>query len=188
MAAGEWWVNSVGGEYPFKEAVAKIVWLPALLILLLNGVWLSSYLLNQDEQTTRGVYGHHLPYGWSGFEESFAWIRQSTAPNARLGTAYDPMYFLYTGRKAIRPALHRSATYFYPYGRAKPDVGSVDDIKTELQTMRIDYLIVDPLDGYAEGKATIKLLDELVASYGDKAKLAFSSADGKHRIYALIHE
>ena len=188
MAACECWLNSVGGEYPFKGAVAKIVWLPALLILLLNGVWLSSYLLLHDEQTMRGVYGHRLPYGWSGFEESFAWIRQNTTPNARLGTAYDPMYFLYTGRKAIRPALHRSATYFYPYGRAKPDVGSVDDIKAELQTMRIDYLIVDPLDGYAEGKATIKLLDDLIASYGDKAKLAFTSTDGKHRIYALIRE
>jgi hypothetical protein len=188
MAAGECWVNSSGGEYPFKELLAKLAWLPAMLILLLNGVWLSSYLLNQDEQTIRGVYGHRLPYGWSGFQESFAWIRQNTTPTARLGTAYDPMYFLYTGRKAIRPALHRSATYFYPYGRAKPDVGSVDDIKTELQTMRIDYLIVDPLDGYAEGKATIKLLEELIASYGDKAKLAFTSADGKHRIYALIHE
>jgi hypothetical protein len=187
MAAGQCWVNSAGGEYLFKEMVAKIVWLPALLILLLNGVWLSSLLLNQDEQTTRGVYGRRLPYGWSGFEESFAWIRRNTAPNARLGTAYDPMYFLYTGRKAIRPALHRSATYFYPYGEAKPDVGSVDDIKTELQAMGIDYLIVDPLDGYAEGKATIKLLDELVASFGEKAKLAFTSSDGEHRIYALAH-
>jgi hypothetical protein len=54
--------------------------------------------------------------------------------------------------------------------------------------MRIDYLIVDPLDGYAEGKATIKLLNDLVAAYGEKAKLAFTSADGKHRIYALAHE
>ncbi|MGH7797689.1 MAG: hypothetical protein ACREQ2_22750, partial [Candidatus Binatia bacterium] len=188
MALAERWMNSAGGEYPFKEWLAKMAWLPALLILLLNGVWLSGYLLIHDEQTTRGLYGHRVPYGWSGFEESFAWIRQNTAADARLGTAYDPMYFLYTGRQAIRPALHRSATYFYPYGQAKPDVGSVNEIKTDLQKLRIDYLIVDPLDGYAEGKATLKLLDELVGSYGDKAKLVFTSADGKHRIYALAYE
>jgi hypothetical protein len=89
-----------------------MAWTPAALILLLNGVWLSSYLLIRDEQTTRGFYGNRVPYGWAGFEESFAWIRQYTIPTARLGTAYDPMYFLYTGRQAIRPALHRSATYF----------------------------------------------------------------------------
>jgi len=185
MAAAERWLRSAGRDYLFKEMVARIVWLPAALLLLLNGVWLSSYLLIRDEGTTRGGYGSRVPYGWSGFEESFAWIRQNTSVDARLATAYDPMYFLYTGRQAIRPALHRSHTYFYPYGRAKPDVGSADEIKPELEELQIDYLVVDPLDGYAEAKATLKLLDEIVASYGDRAKNVFISADGKHRIYAL---
>ena len=126
-----------------------------------------------------------MPYGWSGFEESFTWIRENSAPDARLATAYDPMYFLYTGRQAIRPALHRSATYFYPYGLAKPDVGSASQIKAELDAFSIDYLIIDPMDGYAEGKATIQLIEELVASYGEKARKVFTSTDGKHRIYAL---
>ena len=185
MAAAEGWLGSRGGEYPFKGLVRKLAWLPAVLLLLLNGVWLSSYLLIRDEQTTRSVYGSRVPYGWQGFEESFAWIRQNSAVSARLATAYDPMYFLYTGRQAIRPALHRSATYFYPYGLAKPDVGSAAEIRTELDAFSIDYLIIDPMDGYAEGKATIQLIEELVASYGDKARKVFTSTDGKHRIYAL---
>jgi hypothetical protein len=185
MAGAEHWIKTSGSDYLFKEVLAKLAWTPVALILLLNGVWLSSYLLIRDEQTTRGGYGSRAPYGWAGFEESFAWIRHNTATEARLGTAYDPMYFLYTGRQAIRPALHRSATYFYPYGQAKPDVGSVNEIKPELEKMRIDYLIIDPLDGYAEGKATIKLFDEIVASYGDRAQRVFTSSDGKHRIYAL---
>ena len=188
MAAAEHWITTSGSDYLFKELLAKLPWAPIALILLLNGVWLSSYLLIRDEQTTRGGYGSRAPYGWAGFEESFAWIRQNTALDARLGTAYDPMYFLYTGRQAVRPALHRSATYFYPYGQAKPDVGSVNEIKPELEKMRIDYLIIDPLDGYAEGKATIKLFDEIVAAYGDRAQLVFTSSDGKHRIYALRRE
>ena len=185
MAGAEQWIKTSGSDYLFKEVLAKLAWTPAALILLLNGVWLSSYLLIRDEQTTRGGYGSRAPYAWSGFEESFAWIRQNTVSAARLGTAYDPMYFLYTGRHAIRPALHRSATYFYPYGQAKPDVGSVNEIKPELEEMRIDYLIIDPLDSYAEGKATLKLFDEIVASYGDKAQRVFTSSDGKHRIFAL---
>jgi hypothetical protein len=188
MAAAEHWITTSGSDYLFKELLAKLPWAPIALILLLNGVWLSSYLLIRDEQTTRGGYGSRAPYGWAGFEESFAWIRQNTATEARLGTAYDPMYFLYTGRQAVRPAFHRSATYFYPYGQAKPDVGSVSEIKPELEKMRLDYLIIDPLDGYAEGKATIKLFDEIVAAYGDKAQRVFTSSDGKHRIYALGRE
>ena len=188
MSAAEVWVKEKVREFAFKHLLAKIVWIPAALILLLNGVWLSSYLLIRDEQTTRGLYGSRMPFGWDGFEESFAWIRQNTAPNATLGTAFDPMYFLYTGRQAIRPALHRSSTYFYPYGKAKPDVGSVADVKPELEKLNIDYLIIDPLDGYAEGKATIKLLDDLVRSYGERAEKVFTSSDGKHRIYALTRQ
>ena len=185
MAMAAHWIETSGSDYLFKELLAKLPWATVALILLLNGIWLSSYLLIRDEQTTRGGYGSRAPYSWAGFEETFTWIRQNTATDARLGTAYDPMYFLYTGRQAVRPALHRSATYFYPYGKAEPDVGSVDEIKPDLEKMRIDYLIIDPLDGYAEGKATIQLFDEIVASYGDRTQKVFTSSDGKHRIYAL---
>ena len=138
-----------------------------------------------DDQTTRAVYGSRVPYGWHGFEESFGWIRQNTRSDSVLGTAYDPMYFLYTGRQAIRPALHRPATYFYPYGAANPDVGSVEEIKAQMEKLRVQYLIIDPMDGYAEGKATLRLFGQIVASYGAKARLVFRSTDGKHRIYAL---
>jgi hypothetical protein len=185
MARAEHWIKSISDDYPFKELLAKLAWSPIALILLLNGVWLSSYLVIRDEHTTRGGYGSRAPYAWAGFEESFAWVRKNTPASAQLGTAYDPMYFLYTGRQAIRPALHRSATYFYPYGEAKPNVGSAKEVKPELEKMRIDYLIIDPLDGYAEGKATMRLLDEIVMSYGERAKLVFTSSDGKHRIYAI---
>ena len=104
---------------------------------------------------------------------------------ALLATAYDPMYYLYTRRQAIRPALHRPATYFYPYGEAKPDVGTADEVKPQLEKLKVRYLILDPLDGFAEGKATIKLFENLVTAYGDRAKNVFTSTDGKHKIYAL---
>lgn len=185
MAAVEHQVQPVRRKFVLKSVLAKLAWSPALLIVLLNGVWLSSYLLIDDDTTTRGVYGRRMPFDWRGFEESFAWVRKNTQPDALLATAYDPMYYLYTGRQAIRPALHRPATYFYPYGQANPDVGSANEIKFQLEKMRVKFLIIDPLDGYAEGEATVKLLDALVSSYGDRARKVFTSADGKHRIYAL---
>ena len=188
MAAVEHWLQSVRREFALISLVAKLAWSPALLIVLLNGVWLSSYLLIDDSSTTRGLYGRRLPYAWQGFEESFAWVRENTKPDALLATAYDPMYHLYTGRRAIRPALHRSGTYFYPYGQANPDVGSSGEIKPQLDKLGVKYLIIDPLDGYAEGKATLRLLDQLVNSYGAKATHVFTSSDGKHRIYALKQE
>ena len=98
--------------------LARAAWCPLLIILSLNAFWLSAYLLAGDDRTTRGLYGNRVPYSWAGFEETFTWIREQTPRDAVLATAYDPMYYLYTGRRAIRPALHRPATYFYPYGNA----------------------------------------------------------------------
>jgi hypothetical protein len=165
--------------------LAGVVALPIALLLVLNGIWLSSYLLIRDDQTTRGFYGSRVKYRWRGFEESFAWVRQNASPESVLGTAYDPMYFLYTGRKSIRPALHRSASYFYPYGTPNPDVGTAAEIHPQMMKLGVRYLIIDPLDGYAEGQATLRLFDDIVNSYGQRAELVFTSSDGKHRIYEL---
>ncbi len=185
MKAVDQWIEAFRGEGVLKSVLAKFGWFPAVLILALTGVWLSGFLMIRSDQSTRGLFGNRLPYSWTGFEESFTWIRTHTPAEALLATAYDPMYYLYTGRRAIRPALHRPSTYFYPYGHPQPNVGSVGEIKPQLDRLKVGYLIIDPLDGYAERDATLRLLDRLVSAYGDKAKQVFTSADGKHRIYAL---
>ena len=168
-----------------NSVLAKLVWLPGLVVIALNLFWLSSFVWSRHPDSTRGLYGSRAPYTWAGFDQTFAWIRENTQPGDLLATAYDPMYFLYTGRKAIRPALHRPATYFYPYGAARPDVGSVAEIKPQLVGLGAKYLIIDPLDGYAERQATLQLMDDLVRSYGEQAQLVFTSSDGLHKVFRL---
>ena len=112
-------------------------------------------------------------------------MRENTQTDELLATAYDPMYFLYTGRKAIRPALHRPVTYFYPYGAASPDVGSAAEIKPQLVELGAKYLIIDPMDGYAERRAMLQLMDDIITSYGEQAQLVFSSSDGLHKVFRL---
>lgn len=187
MARVHAWLDTAVRNLSWWHGLSRLAWSPVLVILLLDGFWLSGYLFYRDDQTTRGLYGRRLPYSWSGFEESFAYIRAHAKPDALLATAYDPMYYLYTGRQAIRPARHRPASYFYPYGKAQPDVGSVAEIAPQLAKLRINYLIVDPMEGYAEGKATVKLFDDLVRSLGRQAETVFTSSDGKHRIYRLVY-
>jgi len=167
------------------SALAKLVWLPGLLVISLNLFWLSSFVWSRHPESTRGLYSSRAPYTWAGFEQTFAWVRANTQPDDLLATAYDPMYFLYTGRKAIRPALHRPATYFYPYGETTPDVGSAADVKPQLVELGVRYLIMDPLDGYAERQATLRLMDDIVRAYGDQAQLVFTSTDGLHKIFRL---
>jgi hypothetical protein len=185
IRASRTWVTRLSFTQMMQHVLAGVLVLPIALLLLLNSIWLSSYLLIRDDQTTRAFHGSRVKYSWRGFEESFAWVRQNASPESVLGTAYDPMYFLYTGRKAIRPALHHSASYFYPYGTPNPDVGTAAEIRPQMMKLGVRYLIIDPLDGYAEGQAMLLLFDDIVNSYGQKAKLVFTSSDGKHRIYEL---
>jgi len=179
------WVSRLQFPQPMRNLLSGVVALPIALLLMLNGIWLSGYLMTRDDQTTRGFYGSRVGYSWRGFEETFAWLDQNTHPDSVLATAYDPMYFLYTGRRAIRPALHRPASYFYPYGSETPNVGTVDEIKPQLVKLGVQYLIIDPTDGYAEGDVTLTRLNDIVNSYGQKARMVFSSSDGKHTVYAL---
>ena len=170
------------GEYGF--GIAQSAWLPVVVILIVTSTWVANSLLLSDARIIRGAYGQPMPYGWKGFTETFAWVRNHTEPSAVLATAYDPMYYLYTGRKAIRPALHKPETYFYPYGKAIPKVGSAGEIQAQLSSLGVDYLIVDPLDGYAEKDAELQLFEQLIRSITN-AKLVFTSSDARHQVYAL---
>jgi hypothetical protein len=156
-----------------------------LLLLVLNLAWLSNYLILNDEHHTRGFFGWRFPYRWSGFLETFDWVRRNTDKGDILATGYDPMYYHYTGRKAVRPGFHRPETYFYPYGQAAPNVGTAQEIKKQLDLLGVRYLIIDPLDGYVEGDAQTKIFRDLLDVYSTPPELVFTSSDIKHKVYKL---
>lgn len=133
--------------------------------------------------------GGEASYAWHGFEETFHWVRENTPPDAILATAYDPMYYLYTDRRGIRPWLHRPWTYFYPAG-SPPRLGQAANIQAELTGLGVTHLIVDPLDGYAEAPAAGPLYDELLGLYAPPRfdglpVLRFTSSDSLHFVYEL---
>jgi hypothetical protein len=158
------------------------------LIVVLHVGWFSHYLFFSDAHASRAWFGIRLGASWNGFSEAFDWIRENTNEGTTLATVYDPMYYLYTGRRAIRPGFHNPQTYFYPYGRAVADVGSVNDIKPELKRLNVRFLVIDPPDAFTEGKAYLELFKSLLLSYKTPPQLVFVSSDLKHKIYALPRE
>ena len=109
------------------------------------------------------MFVHCFPSGLGALLKRFNRYKQNTDESAVLAIAYDPK-FLYTGRKAIRPGFHKPETYFYPYGRARPDVGLASTVKNNLIELGVDYLIIDRIAGFAEQSAQEKLMMELVRS------------------------
>jgi hypothetical protein len=54
------------------------------------------------------------------------------------------------GRRAIPPIYRGPETYFHLYNAATPDVGAVEEIKHEYKRPGVRYLLINPLDQYAE--------------------------------------
>lgn len=172
-----------------RGTVRTLAAVPLLLVLLLLAGWNLAF---QDRTT-----GHlriwawgEVDYGWDGFAETFDWIRANTPPDAVLATALDPMYHLYTGRDAVRPWIHRPWTYFYPRGRARPDLGPPALVQEALEDLGVRWLIVDPLTGYEEEGAAGELFEAVLRRYDGSGfpsgpALRFVSSDSLHRVYEL---
>ena len=157
----------------------------AVFLLVGNLIWFQHILTPIPSGNVRGWYGLDLGYHWDGFEETFGWIRDNTDADDRLGSIFDPMYYLYTGRQAIRPWFHRPETYFYPYGRADPFVGRPADVARELRALGITYIVLDPPAGYIEGEAATSMLQDLLRLPEVNSSLVFRSGDGAHEVYRL---
>jgi hypothetical protein len=183
--AAEAYLNNLIRSRTRKKILCHLVRATFAIVVVLHVGWISHYVFSKDAATTRAWFGVRLPASWRGFSETFQWIQSHTDDNAVLATLYDPMYYLYTGRRAIRPGFHKPQTYFYPYGQAVADVGTVNEIKSELKVLGVNLLIIDPLDGFTERGAYLRLFNELIRSYRIQPELLFTSSDSKHRIYAL---
>ena len=129
--------------------------------------------------------GNDCPLVGKVFQRRLNGFAINTDESAILATVYDPMYYLYTGRRSIQPGLPKPRAYFYPYGHAVPDVGSPDEIRAELKSLGVGFLIIHPLSGHGEEDAYSKMSIELIRSYRNPPRLMFVSSDHKHRIYAL---
>lgn len=172
-----------------RAALETVALVPLVLVLLLLAGWQFSFQTSPGDNPRMWAWGE-FEYGFDGFEETFAWIRENTPPDAVIASGLDPMYHLYTDRDAVRPWFHRPWTYFYPRGRASPRVGPADEVQTALEELGARYLVIDPLRGFAEAEAVRHLLDSLLARYHGPEfpappVLRFTSADSLHRVYEL---
>lgn len=153
--------------------------------VLVPNLWLFESGRRDAADAVRSWYGRDLGYRWSGFEETFSWVRSHTRPDDVLGTMFDGSYFLHTGRRAVRPWIHHPETYFYPVGHARPFVGEPRAVLAALHALGVTHVILDPVTGSVAGEAATAMLRALLSLPEAGAELVFTSADGLHRVYRL---
>lgn len=174
-----------GFRQPLAAALYVVMQLPLALSCAACLLWAIGNVRAAQGPWVRLWFGLRSTYEWSGFAETIAWVKNNTRVHDVLATPYDPMYFLYTNRRGIRPWIHRPETYFYPRGNATADIGDARAIRAALDDVGATFLIQDPLDGYAEASAVAALYPLLLAEYGAAAQLVFESSDRRHRVYKL---
>ena len=167
----------------YRHLVGDLVALPVAALIVLNLAWFAIYVRRSTDNPVRGLLGTQLSYGWDGFVETFDWIRNHTHDSDVLAVPLDPMYYLYTGRRGVRPWFFRPETYYYPYGRQAPDFGDPGKVRDALDALGVRYMVADPIEGVAPAAA--RIFDGLLGAYGNRARLVFVSRDSRHKIYEL---
>ena len=170
-----------GGLLAGRLRSQRLEIVPAIVLLSVNSFWLAHFA-SVSGQMVHGEFGRSLPFEWAGYIETASWIRANTPPSAVLASADDTLYFLYSGRRCVRPWLHQPETYSGGYGLQPAPVDG-EGLAADLAQLDVGWLIVDPLLGGGEGDHGRKSLRALLAAPSMGWRKVFESTDGAHVVY-----
>ena len=99
---------------------------------------------------------------WRLTNELAAWIRDNTPVDAVLSATLDPMFYMLTGRKSIRPFA--ADPYLLFYGSGERPIGDAENLRAHLGRHHVTYVVMTPCDGFGEMPHLRRLIDELTAA------------------------
>ena len=117
--------------------------------------------------------------------ETFDWIRSHIPKEDLLATVYDSCTIFIPAERRLYRHFTSLKRIFTRTGAAKPNMGSVEEIKGEFRRLKVRYLVTNPLDQNVERRAVETVPAGLLTSYSTMPQLMFTSHDGKHKIYKL---
>lgn len=124
---------------------------------------------------------------WGQVMELCSWIRTNTPQQSVVSADLDPLFYLYTGRKAIR--MFKSDPYSLIYEPESPQpLGSLDDFRTHIVRNKIAYLVMTPSDGSREGFCLHELVGLLLAKFPQAIRAVKRLDDSRYAIYAIDYK
>ena len=106
---------------------------------------------------------------WAEFEQVIAWIEENTPPDAVLASNLDPLLFLYTGRKAVRPFEANPVELYYLRRPEGEPLGPPTELARRLNGAGADYVITTPGTCFREKQHLERQLVALSATDGPVA-------------------
>jgi hypothetical protein len=164
-----------------KGAGRQLLFVAALaLLLFVTGSWaLANTTLAVHRQggtwfNARGVDD------WKEMRAQYDWIASETRRDSVIAGVHDPTYYLFTGRKALRPFSFKPILLSYNVrGSAENPFGTAADLRHRLLAMKADYLVLTPRDGVE------RLANELLALVPGSLSPVFGTDPSGHLIYRV---
>jgi hypothetical protein len=156
----------------------------ALVFLVVGGWSLARLALAARDYGTLRIPGIAQD-DWQETVRMFTWLRENSAPDAVLAGNLDPILYLYTGRKSIRGFVQNPYLLHYGADKEAWPLGSADQMLAALRSNQVRYLVCAPNASFREGPYLERLTGELRRDYPASFHLAYQSADGRYRIYAV---
>ncbi|HXK59256.1 MAG TPA: hypothetical protein PLP42_05110, partial [Acidobacteriota bacterium] len=122
------------------------------------------------------------PENWPATLELMDWIKRETPKDGVIGSILDPIVYLYSDRKAIRPFQTRPFQLCYERGERTAPLGSVEEFRSHLLAHRISYLYLSPTLLFEERRHFFRLIAEISKAYPGIFRIAKQTADGRYMI------
>jgi hypothetical protein len=121
---------------------------------------------------------------WNDTARLLNWISLETPQDATLTGNLDPMYYLFTGRRAVRAFTTDPYLLYYDLGhRTGSPLGTVDGFRNRLLAMKSDYVIVTATSRSGEAKHLNQLVFELSQRCSRSLSLVAGSVDAGYAVY-----
>jgi hypothetical protein len=122
------------------------------------------------------------PASWASYQDIFHWLKLHSQPDDVIASWEDPMIFLYTGRRAIRP--FRINPGLIGYGKELETYGSAEELYQTLKTYQVRYLVGVPVFAFDQN-----FLDDLISAvqhhYPGLLKQVYSGQDKRFVVFEL---
>ncbi|MEP6538694.1 MAG: hypothetical protein ABJF23_25385 [Bryobacteraceae bacterium] len=161
---------------------------PALWLALAFSLC-GSGLVMQSRDTLRGGMASLQEMGhedWRALTAMLAEFGRRVPPDAVLAGNLDPLYSLYSGRKAIRPYAEDPYLLYFSDDPVRQPLGGLTQLRQTLRQHRVSFLIVDHLRLFQESKFLNLLVDEWKRVQPEALALQAQTADGRFQIYQIL--
>jgi hypothetical protein len=99
---------------------------------------------------------------WEQQVETLEWIRSNTPKSAVFSANLDPVVFLLTQRKAVKPFEHLQYELHYGAGNGTSAVGTPAEILQHLQRNGVTHVLVSPMNNFREKRSYEAALGQIL--------------------------